>query len=243
MASSQDYGAKPFAAGDRRPLTTVVLAMSADGKIADVGRSHPTFGSKYDFDHLEQQVADADAVLFGSTTLRAGGTAMRVISPARIAQRVQDGKPEQPIQMVCTRTGELDPGLPFFRQPIPRYLLTTTEGATHWQKQAGFDRVFSAQTQDGQIDWHHALHELYQDGVSRIAVLGGGEVVAALLEADLIDELHLTLCPILLGGKDAPTPVAGNGFLQDCSPRLMLAGVKQIESELFLHYRVKHRLT
>jgi 5-amino-6-(5-phosphoribosylamino)uracil reductase len=242
MASSQDSIERQFAAAHQRPLTTVVLAMSADGKISDVGRSHPTFGSKHDFDHLEQQVADADAVLFGSTTLRAGGTAMRVISPARTAQRVKDGKPEQPIQIVCTRTAELDPALPFFGQPIPRYLLTTTEGATRWQKQAGFDRVFSAQTQDGQIDWHHALHELYQDGVSRIAVLGGGEVVAALLEEDLIDELHLTLCPILLGGKEAPTPVAGAGFLQDCAPQLALVSVKQIESELFLYYRVQHRL-
>jgi 5-amino-6-(5-phosphoribosylamino)uracil reductase len=243
MASSQDSVANPFAAMHRRPLTTVVLAMSADGKIADAGRSHPTFGSKHDFDHLEQQVADADAVLFGSATLKAGGTAMRVLNPARIAQRVKEGKPEQPIQIVCTRTGELDPDLPFFRQPIPRYLLTTTEGAARWQHQAGFDRIFSGQTQEGQIDWHRVFHELYQEEVARIAVLGGGEVVAALLEADLIDELHLTLCPVLLGGKDAPTPVAGAGFLQDCAPQLTLVGVKQIESELFLHYRVKHRLT
>lgn len=242
MVSSQDFVSKPFATVLQRPLTTVVLAMSADGKISDAGRSHPTFGSKHDFDHLEQQVADADAVLFGSATLKAGGTAMRVIDPARIDQRVKAGKPEQPIQMVCTRTGELDPDLPFFKQPIPRYLLTTTAGAARWQTQAGFDRIFSGQTQEGQINWHCTLQELYQEGVARIAVLGGGEVVAALLEADLIDELHLTLCPVLLGGKDAPTPVSGAGFLQDCAPQLTLVGVKQIESELFLHYRVKHQL-
>ncbi|WP_404786595.1 RibD family protein [Altericista sp. CCNU0014] len=239
--SSSDSEAKQFAAARQRPLTTVVLAASVDGKISDVGRSHPTFGSKHDFDHLEQQVAAADAVLFGSATLRAGGTAMRVVNPARIEQRVRDGKPEQPVQIVCTRTGDLDPALPFFRQPIPRYLLTTLEGAARWQDRMGFDRVLSAQTKEGQIDWHRVLNELYQAGVSRIAVLGGGEVVAALLEADLLDELHLTVCPILLGGKDAPTPVAGAGFLQDCAPRLELVGVKQIDGELFLHYRVLHR--
>jgi 5-amino-6-(5-phosphoribosylamino)uracil reductase len=239
--SIQNSESNAFASVHQRPLTTVVLAMSADGKIADMGRSHPTFGSKHDFDHLEQQVALADAVLFGSTTLKAGGTAMRIVNLERIAERVKSGRPEQPIQIVCTRTGDLDPSLKFFQQPIPRYLLTTATGAERWQGQAGFDRVLSAQTQTHQIDWLQALAELYKNGVERIAVLGGGEIVAALLEVDLIDELHLTICPILLGGVEAPTPVAGAGFLQEQAPHLELISVKQIEGELFLHYRVLHQ--
>ncbi len=238
ILSIQNSESKDFASMHQRPLTTVVLAMSADGKISDVGQSNPHFGSKRDYDHLEQQVALADAVLFGSTTLKTGGTAMRVITPERIAERVKNGKPEQPIQIVCTRTGEIDPSLKFFQQPIPRYLLTTPAGAKRWQTQAGFDCVISAQTD--QIDLHYGLTELYKSGVKSIAVLGGGEIVAALLEADLIDELHLTVCPLLLGGKDAPTPVAGAGFLQKQAPHLELISVKQIEGELFLHYRVLH---
>jgi 5-amino-6-(5-phosphoribosylamino)uracil reductase len=142
MVSSLNSDAKGFAAAHQRPLTTVVLAMSADGKISDVGRSHPTFGSKDDFDHLERQVAMADAVLAGSATLKAGGTAMRVINPELIAQRQNAGKPEQPIQIVCSRTGDLDPTLRFFQQSVPRYLLTTTAGAKRWQDQAGFDASF-----------------------------------------------------------------------------------------------------
>jgi 5-amino-6-(5-phosphoribosylamino)uracil reductase len=223
----------------QRPLTTVVLAMSADGKISDTGRSHPTFGSREDFDHLERQVAAADAVLAGSATLKAGGTAMRVVNPELIAQRLQAGKPEQPIQIVCTRTADLDPTLRFFQQPISRYLLTTSQGAAHWQGQAGFDRILAGETDD--IDWHNALGDLYKEGIKHIAVLGGGEIVAAMLALDLIDELHLTICPLLIGGKTAPSPVEGNGFLQERSPHLELMSVKQIESELFLHYRVLHK--
>jgi riboflavin biosynthesis pyrimidine reductase len=40
-----------------RPHTTVILAMSADGKIADVRRSPARFGSKTDIAHLEEQIA------------------------------------------------------------------------------------------------------------------------------------------------------------------------------------------
>jgi 5-amino-6-(5-phosphoribosylamino)uracil reductase len=238
MVSSLNSDAKGFAAAHQRPLTTVVLAMSADGKISDVGRSHPTFGSKDDFDHLERQVAMADAVLAGSATLKAGGTAMRVVNPELIAQRQNAGKPEQPIQIVCSRTGDLDPTLRFFQQSVPRYLLTTTTGAKRWQAQAGFDRVLSGETAEHEVDWHSALGELYKDGVEHIAVLGGGEIVAALLAADLIDELHLTICPLLIGGKTAPSPVEGTGFLQGQAPHLELLSVRQVEGELFLHYRV-----
>jgi 5-amino-6-(5-phosphoribosylamino)uracil reductase len=215
--------------------------MSADGKIADRARSHPTFGSQQDFDHLERQVALADAVLFGATTLKAGGTAMRVLKPELMAQRQQAGLSEQPIQIVCTRTGDLDPNLPFFRQPIPRYLVTTPQGAQRWEGQSGFDQVLAPASAQSQIEWLSVFTALHQAGVQRIAVLGGAEIVAALLEADLLDELHLTICPLLLGGQGAPTPVAGVGFLQDHAPHLKLLDVQQIEDELFLHYRILHR--
>jgi 5-amino-6-(5-phosphoribosylamino)uracil reductase len=220
-----------------RPLTTVVLAMSADGKISDTARSHPRFGSQQDFDHLEQQVALADAVLFGSATLKSGGTAMRVLKPELIEQRLASGKPEQPIQIVCTRTGNIDPAIKFFQQPIPRYLLTTTTGAQQWKGDPSFDYVLSATEES--IDWHQAFKVLHEHRIETIAVLGGGEIVAALLDADLIDELHLTVCPLLLGGKDAPNPVEGAGFSQENAPRLELMSVRRVEQELFLHYRVR----
>ena len=221
-----------------RPTTTVVLATSADGKISDTSRSHPRFGSQEDFDHLERQVAQADAILFGAATLRAGGSAMRVMKPELIEQRQGAGLPEQPIQIVCSRSGKIDPTLKFFQQPVPRYLLTTAEGAQHWQDQPGFDEIFS-DTADQEVDWHQAFQRLHQQQIGSVAVLGGGEIVAALLKADLIDELHLTLCPLLLGGKEAPSPVEGTGFSQEEAPKLELISCRQIEQELFLHYRVK----
>jgi 5-amino-6-(5-phosphoribosylamino)uracil reductase len=227
-----------------RPHTTVVLAMSADGKIADVQRSHPRFGSAEDYAHLERQVAAADAVLFGATTLKAGGTAMRVLNPELLAARVRAGRPEQPIQIVCSRSGSLDPTLKFFQQPIPRYLLTTAQGALSWRGTNHFDQILTGKlkepSQSNQdIDWFSALQQLTPLGVQNIAVLGGGEIVAALLSADCIDELSLTLCPVLLGGSSAPTPVEGNGFPQDLAPRLCLLNVQQVGQELFLHYRVQ----
>ena len=224
--------------------TTVILAVSADGKIAAADRSPARFGSATDKAHLEVQVAQADAVLFGAETLRAYGTTLRVTSPQLLQQRQQQGRSPQPVQIVCSRSAALDPQLPFFRQPVPRWLLTTPAGARQWQEGEGregeaFERLLVTETAIGAIDWQAAFGQLWDSGLKTLAVLGGGALVASLLEANLLDELWLTVCPLLLGGAAAPTPVDGKGLIAALAPRLQLLEVKTIDDEVFLHYRVK----
>jgi 5-amino-6-(5-phosphoribosylamino)uracil reductase len=213
--------------------------MSADGKIADVTRSPARFGSDADKAHLEQQVALNDGVLFGAGTLRAYGTTLRVSQPELLEMRSQAKKPPQPVQIVCSRFAEFDPELRFFEQPVPRWLLTTAIGSSQWQGRSQFERVLVAETADQELDWIHAFQQLGSLGVQRLAILGGGELVASLLSLDLIDELQLTVCPLLLGGAIAPTPVQGAGFLAAVAPRLELLSVERVDQEVFLHYRLQ----
>ncbi|MBW4576116.1 MAG: dihydrofolate reductase family protein [Aphanothece sp. CMT-3BRIN-NPC111] len=222
-----------------RPQTTVVLAMSADGKISDVARSPANFGSANDKAHLENQVAQADGILFGAGTLRSGGTAMRVVNPELLKQRESLGKPAQPVQIVCSRTSKIDPQLGFFRQPIPRWLLTTSAGAQDWEGRPEFERILVTETSAGEINWNEAFQQMAQLGLKQLSILGGGELVASLLEADLIDEFWLTVCPLILGGATAPTPVEGAGFLSDQGKRLELLSAQTMEQEVFLHYRLQ----
>ena len=212
--------------------------MSADGKIADAKGSAARFGSAADKAHLEKQIALADAVLFGANTLRAYGTTLSISDPELLQWREQQRKPLQPVQIVCSRSGEINPEYRFFRQPVCRWLLTTAEGAQFWQERSEFERILLMGIQEGGIDWLIMLSELAELGLAKLAVLGGGELVASLLAANAIDELWLTVCPLILGGSTAPTPVAGKGFLADVAPRLHLLGVETVEQEVFLHYRV-----
>ncbi|MEW6491422.1 MAG: RibD family protein [Cyanobacteriota bacterium] len=227
-----------------RPYTTVVLAMSADGKITDATRSPARFSSSADLTHLEKQVALADGVLFGAGTLRSYGTTLGVSNPQLLQIRKQGGVPPQPVQIVCSGSAEFDPDLRFFSQQVPRWLLTTQVGAKHWQTQqalgdGSFERILVADTDTNGIDWNNAFQQLIELGIGRLAILGGGKLVASLLEVDLIDEIWLTVCPLILGGTSAPTPVEGEGFSVDLSPRLELVNVQTIEHEVFLHYRLQ----
>jgi 5-amino-6-(5-phosphoribosylamino)uracil reductase len=47
------------------------------------------------------------------------------------------------------------------------------------------------------------------------------------------------VCPLILGGASAPTPVEGEGFLSQLAPKLELLEVHQVQQEVFLHYRLQ----
>ena len=93
--------------------------------------------------------------------------------------------------------------------------------------------------EDQGFDWQAAFQHFLAVGFERVVITGGGTLVASLLAADVIDELWLTVCPLLLGGDRSPTPMEGDGFVATLAPRLELLSVKAIAHEVFLHYRVQ----
>ncbi len=219
---------------NKRSQTTVVLAMSADGKIADRSRQAARFGSAIDQAHLESQVAQADGVLFGTGMLQAYGTTMPVRQPELLAQRRLARKPDQPVQILCSRRGQFQSEWRFFQQAIPRWLLVA-EGA-EVDESLPFDRIFRYSEA---IVWPEILKQLAELGLTKIVVLGGAELVGTLLEANCLDYLWLTVCPVLIGGRDAPTPIDGKGLSYLQMPQLELLESQIIGSEIFLHYQVK----
>lgn len=217
-----------------RPQITAILATSLDGRLARADALGERIASRYDFQHLEQQVAQVDAVLFGATTLRLGGTAMRLQSPHLIAERQHQGRSPQPLQIVCSASGELDPSLPFFRQPIRRALLTTEKGASQWQGSAAFDHCWCAGGEA--IDWLRAFAHIQGAGIQTLAVLGGGQLLVSLLRIGAVDELWLTLCPLLLGSAAPSLYPDGVAF----SGTLRLLNVLPVGNEVYLHYRLNY---
>ena len=250
---------------DNRPHVVAILAMSADGKIADAKLSAARFPSTADKTHLEQQIALADATLFGASTLRAYHTTLPVSDLELIKQRQARAQPNQPVQIVCSASGNLDCQWRFFQQPIPRRLITTVEGLQFWQEQ--IDRQLSSEERrleekrmeqklfehvlvtERPFNWPKVMQNLRtgtsalsthtsRRPIERLLIMGGGELVASLLADGFIDELYLTICPLLIGGKTAPTPVGGLGFTLPRTPALKLLDSRVEGDEVFLHYEV-----
>lgn len=250
------------AAEPDRPHTTLVLALSLDGKIADRDKAPARFGSAEDKRRLERAIAAADAVLLGAGTVRAYRSSLSITDPALLAQRSAQHRPPQPLHILCSPSGHLDPTWRFFAQPFPRWLLTTPIGAAPWTVPPrppgssppflppAFDRTLPLLTDSPKAwAWPVILAQLGQlltatlgIPAPSLAVLGGATLATPLLEQDCIDDLKLTLCPLLLGGVTAPSLLQGVGFPEAIAPRLELLSAEKVADELFLHYRVHSRV-
>jgi riboflavin biosynthesis pyrimidine reductase len=80
------------------------------------------------------------------------------------------------------------------------------------------------------------LDRLAARGVERLLVEAGGDLLFQFLAADALDEMHVTLCPIVVGG-DAPSLADGAGFDRAHVRRLQLVASEVEGDEVFLHYR------
>jgi 5-amino-6-(5-phosphoribosylamino)uracil reductase len=79
------------------------------------------------------------------------------------------------------------------------------------------------------LGWLHA-----EWGIQRLLVEGGGEVTGAFFKAGLVDEVNLTLCPILIGGREAPTLADGEGLPLDRAFGMKISRCKQVGQEVFV---------
>ena len=67
----------------------------------------------------------------------------------------------------------------------------------------------------------------------------GGDLIFQFLQADLLDEMYVTVCPKIIGGQAAPSLVSGTGFDVNHLKNLNLLDHKKIGDELFLHYEIR----
>jgi 5-amino-6-(5-phosphoribosylamino)uracil reductase len=182
-----------------RPRLRLVLAISLDGRLAPPEGGAAQLGGAGDRRVLEEALAGADAVLIGAQTLRLHGSSCLIHAPDLLRQRQEEGRPPQPTVVVWSRSGHFSAHLPFFRQPLKRWLLIPATPPPPSEAK-GFLRVLPF------ADWPTTLDRLGTEGLRRVVVLGGAQLAAALVAADALDELQLTLCPMLLAGSHGWLP-------------------------------------
>ncbi len=221
-----------------RPFVRLNLAITADGKIATANRAISSFGSPRDLAHLYRLREQADAILCGAATINAENADLGP-RPGKTRSR-GSARARLPLRVVVSGSGRVDPTVRLFQRAFGPVIILATrrisksrlcrlEGLAHTVKICGAR----------QLDFPAALRWLRSEwNVRDLLCEGGSQVNAALLEADLVDEINLTLCPWIVGGREAPTIADGRGVadLADAS-NWRLDRARRFENELFLTYR------
>lgn len=226
--------------GKSRPFVLLNMAMSADGKIATANRVVASFGSPRDHEHLLELRSTADAVMCGAGTANSPDVTLGEGGPRHRRRRLRQGLAEFNLRVVVSGRATLQPDAGVLHEPGGPVVVLVCEHAPAARRRrlqaAGAEVAVFGKTR---VDLPRALAWLKQTrNVNRLVCEGGGELNDAMFRSGLIDEIHLTLCPLVFGGRKAPTIAEGLGFarLPD-APRFEWVRMRHVGTELFATLR------
>jgi riboflavin-specific deaminase-like protein len=222
-----------------RPFVTVNFAMTADGKISTRNRTLSDFSSPRDKRKLLEIRATADAILVGRGTLEAENMSMGLPAEDLRPQRTAAGKPPLPMRVILTNSGSLRNDLRLFDKPGAPILIYTSDAMPPAARENLSQKATIHVSPGPAVDLHAMMRDLRSThGVQRLVCEGGPGVLRSLLAAGLVDELHVTVCPLIFGGQEALTLTGIPGAFFENSIHAHLCETETINGECFLRYQI-----
>jgi 2,5-diamino-6-(ribosylamino)-4(3H)-pyrimidinone 5'-phosphate reductase len=195
--------------------------MSPDGKIATRERRQIRISSPQDMERVRALRASVDAILVGIGTILADDPHLTV-----------KGLPPEknPLRVVLDSHGRTPDGARVVNGN-GRTLIVTNEACTKtWMDvqvlRAGKDVV----------DLTVVLPRLHEMGVRTLLVEGGGEIIWSFFRTGMVDVYSVYIGNDVLGGRTAPSPVDGEGFLEADRVRMELRSVERLGDGVLLTY-------
>ena len=180
----------------KKKWVKLVLASSIDGRIAYPEGGKTQLGQSGDRLVLEESLAWSDGILMGGQTLRDHQSICIIKNKKLLKQRTLKGKNKQPIALIASNRIDFPVNWLFFKQPIQKWLIQKQDKKNEIILPNGFDKKINLK-----ITWRDSLDDLSQQGIEKIVLLGGANLISDFLLEDLINELQITITPHLLGGN------------------------------------------
>jgi 5-amino-6-(5-phosphoribosylamino)uracil reductase len=240
----------------KRPWMAVNMLMTADGKVS--GPHHPSlestprqtmdpmsaFGSRRDHNRLLRIRATMDAIICGRGTIESGPIDLGTGGRRYESMRAACGLEIHPRKIIVSGSGSLSPDCKVFQnKKAPTLIATTTAGkqllkATFHLKPWIEVRSFGKESVDLRklIAW---LHEHWN--MRRMVLEGGGKLNDAMFRANLVDEIFLTVAPLVYGGTRHSTMSDGKGFTSlPQAASFECTEYHCCDGEMFSTFRKKH---
>ena len=188
------------------PFVTAKFAMSLDGKIATrTGDSRWISGEESRL-YSHGLRATVDAVMVGIDTVLA--------DDPRLTARDASGAPlgRQPLRIVVDSRGRTPGGSSVLSQP-GRTLVAVghADSSSHRALIDAGAEIEAVPAPDGSVDLGALLHRLGDMEVTSLLMEGGGTLLGSFFDRGLVDKVVAFVSPTVIGGRDAPSPVGGQG--------------------------------
>ena len=218
-----------------KPFVFLSTAMSLDGKITAFDHKQSEICTNDDYEMRWADRLEADAIMIGANQLRLDDPKLTMKSTERQQKRLAAGKTIEPIKVAVVsdlRTIKKRDG-DFFKTGERKILFTTTKTP---QKELEEFRKISEVFVCGaeRVDLPKAMETLYGLGIRKVMAEGGGEFIFSLLKDKLVDEIHLKIGNLILGGRNAITFVEGDGFTSKEAVRIQFLELTKRDNYLML---------
>ncbi len=213
----------------KRPWVALKMAQSLDGAIADAAGRSQWISAPPARAQVQEFRRRADAVLVGVGTVLADNPSLLCRHPdaaPTLFRLVVDSRGRAPLTARILNDGQ-----------AARTVMATTaacppEIRDAWQ--AAGARVWSLPADaQGRVDLDHLLERAGGEGWLRLLCEGGATLAGALVQAGLVDELHLLIAPIVLGARSAST-FGALPFALDAAPRFRLRSQRRLGPDLWV---------
>jgi len=202
-----------------------------------LGKKQIKLSSKEDFKRVDRLKNSVDAIMVGIGTIISDNPSLTIKSDALKRKRRDEGLMENPIRIVIDGRCRIPLNSDVLKKGEGERIIATSMSADDEKIKilsryadvikAGIDKV----------DLVELMKILYNRGIRRIMVEGGGELAWGLINANLVDELYYFISPTIIGGRDSPTPVDGDGFVSEF-PRLRLIEFDEMDDGLLIRWKV-----
>ncbi|WP_117591206.1 2,5-diamino-6-(ribosylamino)-4(3H)-pyrimidinone 5'-phosphate reductase [Haloprofundus halophilus] len=215
----------------------VNAATSVDGKLSSRRREQVVISGEDDFDRVDRLRAENDAVMVGVGTVLADDPHLVLDAERRRTERRESGRSENPARVVADSRARTPLEARILDDEARTYLLVSEAASKSRLDDLRAQGATIVVAGDDRVDLSAAFDTLEAEGVDRLMVEGGGELIFSLFEAGLVDELSVYVGSKVIGGRDAPTLADGDGFVDEF-PALSLDSVDRVDDGVLLRYSV-----
>lgn len=223
-----------------RPYTILSCSISLDGYLDGATPERLVLSNQADLDRVDGVRAECDAILVGAATVRNDNPRLLVRSPALRQARLRRGLGETPIKVTVTEHAQLDACSNFFATGDCEKLVYCASRSALVARRR-LSAVATVIDGGEPVKLPRLSEDLYERGVRRLMVEGGGRVHTQFLTTGIADELHLVVAPFFVGNSHAHRFVGDGAYPWNPGRRARLAETRQIGDVVLLRYALSAR--
>ena len=221
--------------GSKRPYIILSAAMTIDGKIASK-TGDPEISDEEDWMAVHKLRTEVDAIMIGKCSIISDNPKLHI--------KFYDHKSYYRIVLDSTLSIPIESNVVRYKPEIYPTIIATTENASVERiREFESNNIEIIKSGTGsRVDIIKLMPILYQKGIRRVLLEGGGNLNWSFIRENIVDEIRIFIAPWMVGGKDAVSLVEGEGFAKMIeSPRYSLINVTSRNNYVILKYRKMKR--